>query len=285
MRTNNFKWMLLVGLPLLFFSVTSCSKNKNGSQKIDIYLTDGPADFDAANIEILAVEVKVDTSAEHCNNDHFGDNDDHRDDHLRRRDEFGVWQTVNFTPGIYDVLQLRNGIDSLIASTTVNGTVRKIRFTLGTNNTVVVNGISYPLLLQNPTSNYLYVSLNDRHRDRENGGSLAVWVDFDLARSIVLVNGQYYLRPVLRPFCNSNFGEVEGRVFPAAAAAIVKVYNGTDTASAIPNPDGFFKVRGLNQGNYSVLIDAITPYRDTTISNVAVLTGRDTRIGTITLRQ
>jgi len=270
----------------LLLGFSSCSKNESPTnQKIDIYLTDGPADFDAVNIEILAVDIKVDTSSEHRNNDHYGDNDDHRDDHLRRRDEFGVWQTVNFTPGIYDVLKLRNGIDSLIASTTVNGTVRKIRFTLGSNNTVVVNGVSQPLTLQNPTQNYLYVSLKERHRGRGTGGSLAVWVDFDLARSIVLVNGQYYLRPVLRPFCNSNFGEVEGRVLPAAAAAIVKVYNGTDTASAIPNPDGFFKVRGLNQGNYSVLIDAITPYRDTTISNVAVLTGRDTRIGTITLRQ
>lgn len=284
MRNNNFKWVIMAALPLLVGTMTSCSKNQN-SQKVDIYLTDGPADFDAVNIEITAVEVKVDTSREHCNNDHFGDNDDHRDDHLNRRDEFGVWQTLSFSPGIYNVLQLRNGIDSLIASTTVNGTVRKIRFTLGSNNTVVVNGVSYPLTLQNPTQNYLYVSLNDRHRGRENGGSLGVWVDFDLSRSIVLVNGQYFLRPVLRPFCDANFGEIEGRVLPAAAASIVKVYSGMDSSTAIPNPDGFFKVRGLNQGNYTVLIDATAPYRDTTIQNVAVITGRDARIGTITLHQ
>lgn len=284
MKNNNFKWVWMAALPLLVGTITSCSKTPN-SQKVDVYLTDGPADFDAVNIEITAVEVKVDTSREHCNNDHFGDNDDHRDDHLNRRDEFGVWQTLNFSPGIYNVLQLRNGIDSLIASTTVNGTVRKIRFTLGSNNTVVVNGVSYPLTLQNPTQNFLYVSLNDRHRGRENGGNLGVWVDFDLSRSIVLVNGQYFLRPVLRPFCDANFGEIEGRVLPAAAAAIVKVTNGADSATAIPNPDGFFKVRGLNQGNYTVFIDATAPYIDTTIQNVAVITGRDARIGTITLHQ
>ncbi len=271
---------------ILLIGFSSCSKNESSTnQKVDIYLTDGPTDFDAVNIEILAVDVKVDTSSEHRNDDHHGDNDDHRDDHLRGRDEYGVWQTVNFTPGVVDILQLRNGIDSLIASTTVNGTVRKIRFTLGSNNTVVVNGVSQPLTLQNPTQNYLYVSLKERHRGRGNGGSLAVWVDFDLSRSIVLINGQYFLRPVLRPFCNSNFGEVEGRILPAAAEAVVKVYNSTDTASAIPNPDGFFKVRGLNQGDYTVLIDATAPYRDTTLLNVAVLTGRDTKIGTITLRQ
>lgn len=283
MKKHNLNAVLLLALPLLFVGMTACNKDQNSDQKIDVYLTDGPADFDAVNIEITAVEVKVDTCREHRDNDHFGDNDGHQDDHLQRRDEFGVWQTLNFTPGIYNVLQLRNGIDSLIASTTVNGTVRKIRFTIGTNNTVVVNGITYPLTLVNPTLNYLYVSLNERHRGRENANSLGVWVDFDLGRSIVFANGQYYLKPVLRPFCNENFGEVEGRVLPAEAAAIVKVINGVDTTVAIPNPDGFFKVRGLNQGNYAVFIDATAPYRDTTLNNVAVMVGRDARIGTITL--
>lgn len=285
MKSQKIYWLYFIALPFLVFSLIACTKGTNKSQKLDVYLTDGPADFDAVNIQILAVEVKVDTSSEHRHNDHFGDNDDHRDDHLRGRDEYGVWQTLQFTPGIYDVLLLRNGIDSLIASTVVNGVVRKIRFTLGTSNTVVVNGVSYPLVLQNPTNNYLYVSLNDRHRERGNGGNLSVWVDFDLGRSIVLINGQYYLRPVMRPFCGSNFGEIEGRVLPIAAQATVKVFNSTDTLSAIPNPDGFFKVRGLNQGSYTVFIDGTSPYRDTTIQNVAVVLGRDTRLGTITLTQ
>ena len=285
MKTKN-NYLLLAATSLLLLGFTSCSKDdSNSSQKLDIYLTDGPGDFGAVFIDITSVEIKVDTSAAHRHDDSFGDNDGHGDDHLQRRDGFGVWQTVNFTPGVYDVLQLRNGIDSLIASTTVNGTVRKIRFTLGTNNSVVVGGVTYPLTLINPTNNFLYVNLNDRHRGRGNGGSMAVWVDFDLGRSIVYANGVYYLKPVLRPFCNTNFGEVEGRVLPLAAQATVKVYNNTDTAVAIPNPDGRFKVRGLTPGNYSVLIDGISPYIDTTLTNVNVAAGRDTRLGEITLRQ
>lgn len=276
----------MLAATLLLLGLSSCSKDdSSSSQKVDIFLTDGPGDFDAVFIDIASVEVKVDTSTAHRHNDHFGDNDGHGDDHLRHRDEYGVWQTVNFTPGVYDVLQLRNGIDSLIASTTVSGTVRKIRITLGTNNSVVVAGVSYPLTLINPTNNFLYVNLNDHHRGRGNGGSMAVWVDFDLGRSIVQINGVYYLKPVLRPFCNSNFGEVEGRVLPAAAMATVKVYNATDTAVAIPNPDGRFKVRGLTPGNYTVFIDGNSPYRDSTISNINVLAGRDTRLGDITLTQ
>ena len=93
------------------------------------------------------------------------------------------------------------------------------------------------------------------------------------------------MKPVLRPFCNNNFGEVEGRVLPAAALATVKVYNATDTSVAFPNRDGFFKVRGLNPGTYNVLIDGTSPYRDTTINNISVTAGRDTRIGDITLTQ
>lgn len=285
MKRVQFFGVLALVLPLFTMALMSCSKSKNDRKSVEIYLTDGPADYDAVNIEITSVEVKVDTSTSHRHDDHFGDNDDHRDDHLRQRDEYGVWQTLNFSPGVYNVLTLRNGIDSMIASAIVNGTVRKIRFTLGTNNTVVVNGVSQPLYLQNPTSNYLYVSLYERHRGNSNNGSLAIWVDFDLGRSIVLINGQYFLRPVLRPFCNSNFGEIEGKVLPMAANPVIKIFSTTDTAIAIPNSDGFFKVRGLSQGNYTVFVDATAPYRDTTINNVPIYIGRDTRLNTITLTQ
>lgn len=285
MKKTHSRWILLIASSLALLGIVACTKENTGGQKLDIYLTDGPADFDAVNIQIVSVEVKVDTSCTHGPDDHFGDNDGHQDDHMSNHDEYGVWQTLQFTPGIYDVLSLRNGIDSLIATTVVTGTVRKIRFSLGIANTVVVNGVSYPLVIQNPTGNYLYVSLNDRHRENGPRGNLSVWVDFDLGRSIVLINGQYFLRPIMRPFCDANFGKIEGRILPAAAQAVVKVYNSTDTLSAIPNPDGFFKVRGLTQGAYTIFIDATAPYRDTTLNNITIATGRDTRIGTITLTQ
>ena len=127
--------------------------------------------------------------------------------------------------------------------------------------------------------------MNDRHRGHAPSGvGTAVWVDFELGRSIVYINGQYYLRPVLRPFCNNNFGEIVGKVSPAAARAVVKVFNATDSSIAIPNPDGYFKVRGLNPGVYSVLYDGIDPYADTTITNVAVTVGRETRLAPVVLR-
>jgi hypothetical protein len=270
---------------LLIF-ITSCQKGNTGegTKQLQIFLTDGPAGYDAVNIDIQSVEAKVDTCDRTRHDDHFGDRDEDRDDHERRRDEFGNWVSLNAAPGIYDVLKLRNGIDTLLANGTINGRVRKIRITLGENNTVVKDGVSYPLQLINPTMNFLYIKLNDEHR-RDSSDKQGVWVDFDLSRSVIAINGKYYLRPVLRPFCDRNFGEVEGKVTPAAAGARVVVYNAKDTSTAIPNPDGFFKVRGLPAGSYSVWFDASNGYQDTTINNVQLINGREVRLPAVVLHQ
>ena len=273
-------------LTILSVLLPSCAKDSSGAQQISVFLTDGPASYDAVNVEILAVEVKVDSSAGHELDDHRCDNDDDRDDHLRSHDEFGSWTSLPFTPQVFNLLDLNNGIDALLGTTTVGGTVRKIRLTLGTNNTIVKDGVTYPLSLINPTQNFLYVHLYDRDREHHNNGTaISVWVDFDVARSIIENNGQFFLRPVLRPFCDDNFAEIEGRVLPAAAQAVVRVYNNTDTAVAIPNPDGYFKVRGLAGGTYTVQFDATSPYQDTTVNNVISTIGQEAHLQTITLRQ
>lgn len=266
--------------------LTACKKDSNsGTQKLSVYLTDGPVAFDSVFIDIAAIEAKIDTSTQHMHDDHHGDMDNDRDDSLRRSDEFGTWTTLNITPGVYNVLSLRNGIDALVASGSITGTVRKIRITLGTNNTVVKNGVTYPLTLVNGTGKYLYVQLHDEHRDHHISSSVAVWIDFDLGRSIIEHNGSYYLLPVLRPFCDRNFAGLEGRVLPAAAKTVITVYNSTDTATAIPNPDGYFKVRGLKQGTYSVLYDGISPYKDTTISSVLVTNDKVLHLADVILKQ
>jgi Domain of unknown function (DUF4382) len=245
-----------------FFSLllvfTACqkaetSKTSNG-ETLGIYLTDGPGKFDKVLLQINAVEVKLDTSASHMDDDDFGDRngsrDDDDDDHQRGKDEFGQWDTLKITAGTYDLLTLRNGVDALIASGTISGRIRKIRLTVGSV-TVEKDGVSYPVNLFPGANNYLYVRIHDEHIHR-SGDDAKLWVDFDVARSIIEINGQYFLRPVLRPFCDDNFAEVEGVVLPAEAGAIVRVYNASDTASAFPEKDGKYKVRGLTEGTYSI---------------------------------
>jgi hypothetical protein len=100
-----------------------------------------------------------------------------------------------------------------------------------------------------------------------------------------MVNGQFYLKPFLSQFVPSKYAGVKGKVEPSDAKAIVSVFNSTDTAYAIPNRDGYFKVRGLKDGIYTVFVNGSNGYGDTTITNVVVARPAETNLGTITLKK
>lgn len=266
--------------------IAGCNKGnirETGTESFALYLTDDPAVYSAVNIDLQMVEAKVDTSEGRKDDDRAGRNDHDADDDRRGRDEYGKWDTLNFEPGIYNVAALRNGIDTLLATGEVTGRIRKIRLTLGTQSTVTVNGTIHPLLLLPGASQYVYIKLEDKHRRHNSTGVQQVWVDFDLSRSIIEKDGQYYLRPKLKPFCDEHFGTLIGKVFPAEAAARVMAYNGSDTASAVAEKDGRFKIRGLQPGTYTVYYDGLTPYTDTTIANVTVTAGKPVILPQVTL--
>jgi hypothetical protein len=274
---------------MLIFS--SCTKNgidASAGGKVAVYLTDGPGEFDSVFIDIQKVEVKIDTSSAYKDNDDRCKDDDDRDDHQKRKDDYGEWVNINFTPAIIDVLSLRNGVETKLGEANIlTGTVRKIRITLGTQNRVVKNGVSSTLELRNETNNFLYVKLYDKHRQRSaDSTSVSVWVDFDVANSIYEKDGKFYLKPVLRPFNNKNFGEVEGKVLPLEAKAVVRITNGAGfNGVALPNREGEFKLRGLESGTYTVTVQGLAPYVDKVISNVVVTKGKETELGVITLTQ
>jgi len=78
---------------------------------------------------------------------------------------------------------------------------------------------------------------------------------------------------------------VPGRVGPSAGFPVVTVFNATDTAYALPDKEGNFKLRGLNDGTYSVFINASNGYLDRTINNVTVKAPGETSLGVITLNK
>jgi hypothetical protein len=148
----------------------SCQKGETskttGGESLSVYLTDGPGRFDKVLLQINMVEVKLDTSSAHMHDDQFGDHngmkDDDRDDDHRGHDEFGQWDTLDIKPGSYDLLSLRNGVDTLLASGTINGTIRKIRITVGSV-TVIKDSVSYPVSLMPGVNNYLYIRIHNQH--------------------------------------------------------------------------------------------------------------------------
>ena len=278
---------LLVAFALVFSACTKSGLRSGGG--LQVYLTDGPTDLKAVNLDIVKVEAKVDNDEKHRDNDRHGENDDDKDDHTKRKDDFGEWVDLQVTPGVINVLELRNGVEKMIASASnIDGRVRKIRVTLGTNNSVTLeNGDTKPLTILNETQNMIYIKLYDEHRGRgSDNRSTAVRIDFDLASSVVVNNGTYFLRPVVRPFCNENFGEVEGKVLPLDAKAVVRITDGAGfDAVALPFKDGEFKLRGIKPGTYTVTIEPLAPYLKETITNVVVVKGKDTELGTITLKK
>ena len=288
---NPITWagVLILTVSLL---ITACQKqvtpgnNSTSAKQLSVYLTDDPCQYDSVFIDIRYVEVKIDTSAEHMNDDHFGDNDNDRDNDHQHHDQYGKWDTLTIRPGVYNILRLRNGIDTLLASGNIPaGKIRKIRLTLGTNNSLIKAGVSYTLNLSPGTNNYVYLKIHSEDEDEVAAGQSAIWVDFNVCESIRLMGGQYYLKPFLKGFSMKQSGKIKGKVFPHEALPFVKAFNATDSASAIPEDEGEYKIRGLKEGVYSILFTGSNGYRDTTISNIQVQKGRETHIPDITLRK
>lgn len=284
---------IIIGLSLctaLVIGFAACNKDNtvafNSTEKtpLVVYLTDAPLAFDTVNLDIKYVEVKLDTNASHKDDDNYGDHDSDSLNNNKRHDGYGVWDTLTFTPSVINIAAFRNGIDKMIATGTVTGTIRKIRLTLGANNSLVQNGVTYPLTVR---SKYVYVDIKKKHhqKDSASAAATAIKIDVDLYRSIKLINGSYYFLPYLKPFNDVNFATVTGNVIPAESRPFITVYNATDTNYGVADRYGFYKIRGLQSGTYSINFKGNNGYKDTTISNIVLTTGSVTKAPTITLRK
>lgn len=279
--------MLILSVSLL---ITACQKqatldNSTASAKqLSVYLTDDPCQYDSVFIDIQYVEVKIDTSNEHMNDDQYGDNDNDENDDHQHHDEYGKWDTLTIRPGTYNILKLRNGIDTLLATANLPaGKFRKIRLTLGTNNSLVKDGVTYPLNLLAGTNNYAYLKIHSEDEDEVGEAHSSIHIDFNVCESILTDGGQYYLKPFLKAFSMHQFGRIDGKVFPHDALPFVKVFNATDSASAMPEDEGEYKIQGLKEGVYSINFRGSNGYKDTTISDVQIVKGIETHIPDITL--
>ena len=297
-RTGNAVFMWVSLIVISFAIITACNKESSnssgnvpaGKQKVSVSLNDGPvANLTSVVVDIRYVEVKVDTGEirhddSYYDDDHEGDDDREDNGENHHGDHFGQWDTIGIAPGLYDLLKLRNGIDTLIASgLTPVGKITKIRITLGSNNTVSTDSAhQFPLPVCNG-SPYVYANIRSVSLDSISATQFIVHLDFNVARSIRFDDGQYCLKPQLKSYCNKNSGSIEGIVLPASAHAYVEVLNSTDTALAVPEDKGEFKVNGLSPGTYSVIYKSVASYQDTTLTNIMVVQGTETKLPTITL--
>lgn len=299
------KWgipVLLLGA--LSFIMYACTKNNSaepgavpeGKQKVSIMLTDGPGIFDQVLIDIQKVEVLIDTCKK-ADDDDDDDRWDDRDrcgwweDRGRGRDDDDdkdclIWDSLAIKPGVYDMLKLRNGVDtSLAAGVIAKGRIKGIRITVGPNNSLVKDSISYPLRSIN---GQVKIMIKVRHHewDEISPDNLQLWLDFDVQRSIIQVSkGKFILIPFIHVWTLKMTGSVSGRVLPRDAQSVITVYNTKDSMYALPGRDGEFKIRGLKVGTYSLFVNAGNGYKDTTLTDIKVERNKDTKIPAITLKK
>ncbi|MCF6132488.1 DUF4382 domain-containing protein [Flavobacterium wongokense] len=248
-------YLLCVAAGIVLYSCDSSSSDSaDGSYSYKVRMTDAPGPYDAVNIDLRAVEVK-------------GSN--------------GQTVNLNTTAGIYNLLDFSNGVDTLIAvSTLADSRVEQIRLILGPNNSVVVDGVTYPLDTPSAEQSGLKLQVHqDLVADIEN----MVLIDFDANSSIHQTgNGTYKLKPVLRTIVTATTGNIKG-VIPAGVAASVTATSSTgiDYSSGV-NEFGQFQISGLTPGAYTVTVTPALPLLPIIQTNVIVNAGTTTNLGTLT---
>lgn len=151
--------------------LASCKDKSEKFARLSVRMHDMPINADSVFVEILEVRV--------------------------HSDEEG-WITLNTEAGIYDLLQLQNGVDTLLVPPQQIGTghISQIRFILGDENTLVIDDVTFPLALSSQDESGLKLNL---HADIVEDQDYVITVDFDAEESIILQgNGTYKLKPVLR---------------------------------------------------------------------------------------
>lgn len=280
---------LLVG-GLYLIAATACQKaiedkTLAATRNVNIYLTDDQSlVFDQVLLDIQKLEVKVEDSSEQ---EFEQEHENESDDHDSQGHTSGGWQNVSIKSGVYDVLKFRNGLDTLFgtASFPSSHAFRKIRLTLGSNNSVVYNGSSFPLILKG-NDNIIVIKLSDDEAEAgDDHQKTDFWLDIDAGRSVRRHGNDFELKPQVKAFRKDQTGSVEGRVLPAEAMPVVYAINGSDTTSAKPEREGEFKMMGLRPGTYTIVYHATAGnYQDKTVSNIIVQNREDTKLGSVTLQ-
>lgn len=251
----------LLVIATLAVMMTACDKNKDSNDPAEnpvfsVKLTDTPSGYDAVNVEILYLNANLGN---------------------------GWVEFPAEDPGIYNLLQFTNGNTLLLIGDTpiAPAVMSELRLILGTNNSVVVDGISYEL--QTPSGQSSGYKIKMDPQSLEPGGLYRLVIDFDVSISIHQTgNGKYMLKPVIRGYLETAIGGIAGTIAPPSGAYYVKAINTTDTCGTFINPvTGEFLIGTAMPGAYNVTFYANPGFSDRTIGGVVVLAGNITQMGIV----
>lgn len=233
------------------------NNTNNGKARIEVRLTDAPAPYDEVNIDIIGISLHV------------------------TNEDFSGWEELTLLyPGIYNLLDYRNGVDTLLAAYDIPaGKISQVRLLLGENNTIVKEGAEYPL--KTPSAQQSGLKLNF-HDELIAGVLYKLWIDFDASRSIVETgSGKFQLKPVIRAYAEAiSMTGIAGSVTPVEGYNRIDAILGTDTLTSYPNLKGEYVFLGLTPANTWKLKGYSTDeilYPDIVVENITVREGEVTR--------
>lgn len=160
---------------VLILIAVACQKEisnaSNQQTKLKINLTDNPFNATEVNVEILEVRANF-------------------------ADDSSGWVNLSTNAGVYNLLGLQNGVDTLLASGNVpQDTLKEIRLVLGNTNSIKIDTTLYPLTIPSGSESGLKIKVNRKL----NATIDSLLIDFDAALSILQTgNGDYKLKPVLK---------------------------------------------------------------------------------------
>lgn len=256
MRRSFFGIVLLIAASLF----ASCSSDDEKNARVEVWLTDAPGDYEQVNIDVEGVEI-----------------------HSSATDDGQGWKSVDVEGGVYNLLDLTNGVDTLLGSIEIpSGRISQIRLQLGDNNSLVVDSETHELTIASGAQSGLKLNVQ---QDFVGGVTYKILLDFDVARSIVNTgSGDYKLKPVIRVITEATSGAIAGAVDPKEATPAIYAISGTDTVgTTYADSTGHFLLRGIGAGSYNVSISPNQNYVGKTITDVTVNTGDVTDLGTVTL--
>lgn len=239
----------------------SCTKNDKGTARMQVSLTDGPGDYEGLYIDVQ--DIKINTTT----------------------DTSSGWTSLEgVRRGTYNLLDLVNGKDTLLADATIpTGRVQQIRLVLGENNYVKTGGNM--LKLATPSAQQSGLKLNI-HQDVNEGILYQLVLDFDVAKSVVESgNGKYTLKPTIRTVLQALGGSIKGAVAPDSLQTAVLAIQGADTIASTYTMNGSYLIKGLNAGTYDLhFLPSDNSISKQIKTGITVSTGVLTTVDTVSLK-
>lgn len=266
-------------LPLLFLAfLMSCNDSESSdinsaAPTITVRLVDEPGDFEAVNIEVVDVMIKMDDDS---------DDDD-------------GWISLEANSKTLNLLDLTGGVNEVLVDRfpIPVGTLKQMRLVLGDGNTIVIKNEDNEdevHELKTPSGQQSGLKLKV-DAVIEEGFTYDYIIDFDVEKSIVIAGNSdnIILKPVLYVSTVVTSGIIEGMVSPSEIPAVVSVFvdNGNDdpsddfTITANTDENGAFALWGVPGGTYDVVatpVDSESDYTDGSALGVAVTNGEITTI-------